>query len=192
MFKADGLKEKVGNIVNTKKIKTFSTSNAGLVTIGVAFVVVLVVLHFVHKHSKESSENATLSSWSTTGASSSVSASPTYSFAQAPDLKVSAKSAQKSNVFITPENQTLQSQITALKQEVSLLEKQVNQLTLSSLSSSSAEKKPYQLLGVRFDCNSKQWVADIKFENTLYSLKAGETFEGWHVVSVDHEGAMIE
>ncbi len=189
MLNIDTLKENLSNIVNAKKLKEFSSSNTGFVTIAIALAVVLVGLHFIHKHSEESSENATLSSWSATDATSSASVSPTYSFAQAPDLKTSTKNAKtgnKGNAFIAPENQNLQTEITALKDEVSLLEKQLNQLTLSNL------KKPYQLLGVRFDAPSKQWVVDIKYENTLYSLKAGETFEGWHVLSVDNEGAQIE
>lgn len=192
-FNADVLKEKFSNIVDMKKLKAFSTSNAGLVSIAVILFVVLISLHFMRKHSEEKNANANFSAWSTSvSSSSSSSKSPTYSFAQAPDVKGLKKSPKNGNVFVTPDNQSLQTQMTALKQEVSLLEKQVNQLTLSSISYASSSRKPYQLLGVRFDENSKQWVADIKSEDTLYSLKAGETFEGWHVLSVDHEGARIE
>ena len=116
----------------------------------------------------------------------------TYSYDQPSDSadsnsKTSAKrnTSQKNQLFNT-NNSDLQSQINTLKQEVNLLVKQVNQLTLYSL------RKPYQLLGVRFDDVSRQWLADIKLDNNIQSLKSGETFEGWHVVSVDSEGARIE
>ena len=183
MLNSDALKEKLSQLVNTQKLKEFPKSNAGIVSIAIIGVFVLVGWHFIRKHSYEERADASLSAWSTPMASS-VSSNPS-------STNAARTVSDKSNNSLTgnqamPDNQSLQAQMKVLKQEMTALENQVYQLTILSL------KKPYKLLGVRFDVNSNQWVADIKSENTLYSLKSGQTFEGWHVVSVDKEGADIE
>jgi hypothetical protein len=156
-----------------RKIMGVASSNIGIGVI--AGVMILgVILPYLIPHHSAANESMNSSAWNTPIDNSS---SHTSKGIKAPPIPPS-----------------LQSQINTLKDNMTGMQQKINELTveIAKQKSAPAMRTPYQLLGVRFDNDSQQWVADIQVGNAVKSVTAGEEFNGWHVENVDSQGASID
>jgi hypothetical protein len=145
--------------------KEFLGTNKGIALIAVILFCVFGAINFSHKKHSETSTDSVVG-WN----SPIISSSPSIQTQPTP----------------LSENQNLQNQINLIKQDISSIQSELKPFTQNTV------RQPYQLLGVRFDDETNQWVVDIKIENSIKSFKSGENFAGWKVINVDSQGALIQ
>lgn len=156
-----------------RKIMSVASSKIGLSLIGGVMILVWILPNLIPHHSAVN-ESVNSSAWNRPIDNS--------------------LSHEPKGIKAPPIPPSLQSQINTLKEGMAGMQQKINALTVEIAKQKAAPvmRTPYQLLGVRFDDESQQWVADIQINNKVKSVSAGEAFDDWHVESVDSQGVSID
>lgn len=154
------------------KVMSVATSKIGMIVIAGVMVIGTLISLIPHHDSSGDISHAAASSWR-------------------------SSNSETSSNFIKiakPVMPSLQNQIDLLKTNMADMQKEISALSRSLAQQKAVitAKPPYQLLGIRFDNESQQWIADVQIDNKVKSVMAGEEFDGWHVENVDAQGASIE